>query len=126
MDDHLRRPIALAGDRIDGGHPKSDRLTALETAVEEAVARVARRVEVDDVTVNDQAGGLPGERRRSERRDEHESDESHPLLHAALGSLFRWLCPVCSCVPLFLLRRLFRIVRSRVRWSPSADGPIPF
>src|SRR5437867_2631388 len=64
MDDKLRRAVALAGGGIEGVHPEPDRLAALELIVQETVARVPRRVEVDDVAKEDQAiaAGLTGDR----------------------------------------------------------------
>src|SRR5262249_6994471 len=49
VNHEFRRAVAFAGRRVDGVHAKTDRLASLELIVQEAIFRLARRVEVDDV-----------------------------------------------------------------------------
>src|SRR5579864_6166990 len=55
VDDELRCAIAFACCRIDRGHPEPDRLASFELIVQQTVAGVPRRIEVDDVAEHDQA-----------------------------------------------------------------------
>src|SRR5207247_2104787 len=84
MDDELGGTIAHSGGWIDRVHPEPDRLAPLELIVQQTVARVTRRVEVDDVAEEDQvtAAPLPRKTRRGQQRHQDERRASAKAFHA--------------------------------------------
>src|SRR5262249_26473666 len=84
VDDEFGRAIALAGGRIERGHPEPDRLAPLELIVQQTITWVTWGGEVAHVTQENQgiARRLAGERRWRKRRHHDDRGAANEGFHA--------------------------------------------